>query len=361
MKVIIATGGTGGHIYPALALAKEIKKDKNNEVLFIGSKSRMEARVIPDEGYDFIGLKMRGVFGNPFQKFIALITVYFSHFKCRKIIKDFKADAIVGFGSYVSFPVVFAGKKLKVPIVLHEQNALAGKANLFLAKYANSIVVSYQASLKEFPQEKVLFYGNPRASVVDITNNNRNDLIELGLRSDLKTVLIVMGSLGSDSVNQVVAETLPLFKDKDYQVIFVTGSSYYQKYQYLQSNNVKVLSYLDLLSYLNKIDLIVMRGGATTAAEVMAAGLPSVIIPSPYVANNHQVVNASELVKTQAAFMILESELNSEKLYEMINTIILDRDLLATMSMNAKILSKPDAAILMYQLLVDLSQEKHYG
>ena len=185
--------------------------------------------------------------------------------------------------------------------------------------------------------------------------------MNLDLRSDLKTVLIVMGSLGSETVNEIVAATLPKFEKKPYQIIFVTGTSHYQKYHQLQRSNIKIVSYLDLLTYLNKIDLIVMRGGATTAAEVMAAGLPSIIIPSPYVANNHQVVNASELVKTQAALMILESDLTSEKLYEMINQVVLNPELLATMSTNAKVLSKPDAAILLNNLLLNLTNENQNG
>ncbi len=358
MKIVIVTGGTGGHIYPALALAEFLKRSNEHQILFIGTARRLEATIIPEAGYDFHAIAAYGLVGNIFKRSWGLFLTYLSHFKCRRILKQFQADIVVGFGGYVSFPVVLAAKQLKLPIVLHEQNALAGKANLFLAKYATNVVVSYPSTVEQFPAGKALFYGNPRASLVNLTNNDRHALLQLGLRSDLKTVLIVMGSLGSATVNQIVAETLPMFAQKNYQIIFLTGTEHFLAYQHLQTTNVKVVSYLDLLDFFGKIDLIVMRGGATTAAEVMAAGLPSIIIPSPYVANNHQVVNATEMVRSQAALMILEADLTPTSLFQAVDAIISDRNILAQMSINAKLLSQPQAAERLVQLIESLVETK---
>lgn len=354
MKIVIATGGTGGHIYPALALAKHIQQQGDHQILFIGTDNHMESNLVPEHGFDFEAVKAYGIVGNPLRKVCNFLKTHFAHFHCQKILKEFDADIVIGFGGYVSYPAVIAAKKLHLPIIIHEQNSIAGKANKTLAKYAEKVVVCYKQTISEFPQGKAILLGNPRASEVDITNNNRSDLQQLGLAVDKKTVLIVMGSQGSETVNQVIEKSLPLFSSKSYQVIFVTGKKHFEQFANKQFEQVTIVPYLAVIDYLCKVDLIVSRAGATTAAEVTAAGLPSIIVPSPYVANNHQVVNASQLAQAQAALVILEQDLTTDALVSAIDSIVMDDQVLAQMSVNARLLGKPQAAAAMFQLMQEI-------
>ena len=361
MRVILTTGGTGGHIYPALALTTEIMKDPHAEVLFIGSQDRMEAKLIPEAGYRFIGLNLQGFNGNSHDKLQALKLNREARKECLKIIQEFKPQVIVGFGNYVTVPVIQAGKKLGIPCVIHEQNSLPGLANRYLSLLATKVITSYPQTEKYFPASKVELLGNPRASQACRQKKDPNVIKQLGLDPNKKTVLIVMGSLGSHSVNKVMVETLQLLGNKDFQIIDVTGEDDYQD---LSSkvppySNIKILPYCDQLSLMANSDLIVCRGGATSASEIMAIGLPSIIIPSPYVPNNHQHYNALAMVNAGCAYELPEQELTAASLVELIQRLIYDDKGLAEVRKKAEELGFPLAVHKFVALLKHLTGETY--
>lgn len=353
MKIVMATGGTGGHIYPALSLADYLRDNYNSEVVFVGNSNKMEANIIPSKGYKFIGINAQGLTGNIVNKLMAFSKTYLASFNCVKILKEERADIVVGFGGYVSYPVALAAKRLKIPFILHEQNSIPGKANLMLAKHSEKIVVCYPEAFKSFPKDKTLLLGNPRSTDVLKVKENRELLTEIGLDKDKKTVLIVMGSLGSETIAEVVKQSLEQLQDKEYQLIFVTGEKVYDKYQSLKFSNVAVVPYIDQMAYLKSIDLIIARGGATTASEILAAGIASIIIPSPYVANNHQYINATYLKDNNAAIIIEEKDLTADILVETIDTI-LGSEVLENMKKNAIKLANLSAAEDISELIISM-------
>lgn len=347
MKVCLIAGGTGGHIYPALALAQALKdRDASCEIFFIGNHERMESELIPQHGYAFEGLSTKGLQGNVLQKIYALYTLFFNRKKVKEILNKYKPDVVIGFGGYVCVPVIMESKRLRIKTFLHEQNAIAGKANLFLARYVDAIVASYENNLNEFPKYKTRLLGNPRTHVF-LNNSNYIDIYkQFGLDSNKKTVLFVMGSLGSESVNQVMGSVLELLDNFNVQSIYVTGKKHYESF--IESNdetqNIKIVPYVDQKSVMQQVDLMITRGGATTAAEIMVTGIPSIIIPSPFVPNNHQFYNAKALKEKNASILVEESDLDSQKLFALIMSLLEDEDKLKEMSDNARLLGHPNAA-----------------
>ena len=204
MKIVIATGGTGGHIYPALSLADALLENKDNDVLFIGSSTRMESKEIPEKGYNFKGLNVIGTNGGLTNKIKSVLLLVKARSECIKILKDYKPDVVIGFGNYISVPVILAAKKLGIKTMIHEQNSVAGKANVFLSRFVDGIIGSYNENLNQFDNSKTRILGNPRASESSKIDKDVNMYNELGLDENKSLVLIVMGSLGSESVNKVL-------------------------------------------------------------------------------------------------------------------------------------------------------------
>ena len=230
MRVLIATGGTGGHIYPALALADAMKeKDPQTEILFVGTAERMESTEIPKAGYAFEAIKAKGLNGSALAKVQAVMQLAQAYFACRKIVRQFRPDYAIGFGNYISAPVILAAHFAHVPTMLHEQNSYAGKANRFLAKYADQIVGCYPENLDQFPPQKTRILGNPRASVAARAQRDPNVVRQLGLDPAKPLVVVVMGSLGSESVNAVMVKALKQMAGKSYQVLYVTGRAAYEE------------------------------------------------------------------------------------------------------------------------------------
>lgn len=346
MRYVIATGGTGGHIYPATALVDEIKrKEPNSQFLFIGSNNRMEAKEIPALGYRFHGLNVIGTNGGLASKASSILKMSKAYFECRKLLKQEKPDVVIGFGNYISVPVILAAHHLNILTFLHEQNSYAGKANRFLGRYVDGIIGCYKENLEQFPKDKVRILGNPRAVVASQVKKDRKVIEELGLNPNQQLVVIVMGSLGSESVNKVMKEALIKMSNKPYQVLYVTGKNHYESFVqgFGTAQNICILPYIDGCKVMVNADLCVVRGGATTAAEITAMGMPSIIIPSPYVPNNHQVKNAEALQDEKAAFMLEEKDLTVDKIVSMIEEMLNDQSLLKSMSFNALKLSKKDA------------------
>jgi len=347
MKVCLIAGGTGGHIYPALALAKALKdQDSSHEIFFIGNHERMESILIPQHGYAFEGLSTKGLQGNIFNKLYALYTLFFNRSKVKSILIKYKPDVVIGFGGYVCVPVIMEAKHLGIKTFLHEQNAIAGKANLFLARYVDAIVASYENNLKEFPKYKTRLLGNPRTYIFK-QNKDQIDINELyQLDSNKKTVLFVMGSLGSESINLIMGSVLELLDQNNVQCIYVTGKQHYSSFIELndETSNIKIVPYIDQISVMQQVDLMVTRGGATTAAEIMVTGCPSIIIPSPFVPNNHQFFNAKALMENNASILVEEKLLDSQKLNALILELLEDDERLNQMRVNAIKLGHPNAA-----------------
>lgn len=336
MRILIATGGTGGHVYPALSLADAArKKDEQTEILFVGNENRMEAETVPNHGYQFIGLKASGLSGNVIKKAQAIIQMGLAYQKAKKIIKDYKPDIAIGFGGYVSAPVMMAAHHYHVKVMLHEQNSILGAANKLCAKFADAIVICYEKCFDELDKNKTRLLGNPRASVVQSNQFNQAYFDTLGLDPKKPLILIVMGSLGSTSVNEAMISALKEMKD-DISILYVSGKANYETMKNKFSNkNIKVVDYVDQIAIMKKVDCIICRAGASTAAEITAFGIPSILIPSPYVANNHQYYNAKVLVDKKCAFMIEEKDLNGKLLFEKCSRIMNNAQLRNEMHENA--------------------------
>ena len=353
MRVIVTAGGTGGHIYPALAIINKIKeKEPNSEILYIGTKDRMEADIVPSKGIPYLGIEMKGLNRKNIFKNFSVIKNTLKNVKyLKKEIKKFNPDIVIGVAGYVTAPVIYAAKKLGYKTFIHEQNSIPGVSNKFLARYADKIGISLEASKEYFPMKKVIFTGNPRSE--EVYNAKIISKQELDLSEDKKLVLIVMGSLGSTTMNKKLKDTLPLFKNKDYEVIFVTGKGYYDEYKQVEhSDNVKIVPYLDnMASVLKDTDLIVSRAGASSIAEITALGIPSILIPSPYVTHNHQYKNAKVLEDANACVIIEEDKFSNDMLVKEIDDILADKDKLLTLKTNSSKLGVRDSATKIYDTL----------
>lgn len=360
MKIIIATGGTGGHIYPATALAEKLlSDDKNNEILFIGNYDRMEATEIPKSGYRFIGIKA-AKFNESKNKLNSIIVLYKAYKECLHILEDYKPDIVLGFGGYVTVPVIMAAVKLKIKTIIHEQNSLPGLANRTLGHFVDKVVVCYESAKEAFNEKKTLLLGNPRESAALNYVRDPSIFKQFGLDCSKKTLLIVMGSLGSVSVNEKMMGILEGLKQKDFNIIYVTGRGNYQTVidNISESENLKIVDYIDQFNIAGNCALVVSRGGATSASEYMALGVPTIIVPSPYVTNNHQYINAKEMFDQGASYLLEEKDLNVNNTISIIEKLMNDDEKLKEMSIAAKKMSHPNAAYDIIDLMKEVVGKK---
>ncbi|MFA5602726.1 MAG: undecaprenyldiphospho-muramoylpentapeptide beta-N-acetylglucosaminyltransferase [Bacilli bacterium] len=361
MRVIVSAGGTGGHIYPAIAIINKIKEmEPDSDILYIGTHNRMEKDIVPSYDINFTSLKITG-----FKRKLTLgnfKTVYYffkALKKAKRIMKDFKPDVVVGVGGYVTGPVIYTAHKLGIPTFIHEQNSIPGLANKFLNRYANKIGLSFESSDKYFTKEKTVFTGNPSSEM--ILKKKKIDKKLYGFHDDKKLILIVMGSLGAARVNEKIIKMLPLFNDKKYECLFVTGKDHFEELNKKAQlpNNVKMISYLDNMGgFLKNVDLIISRAGASMLGEILASGIPSILIPSPYVPNNHQVKNALDLKEKGASLVILEDELEEKKLLKMIDDILFDEKQYKKMVTASKKMGIKDSASRIYKVLKELVDKR---
>ena len=356
MRVIISAGGTGGHIYPALAIINKIKEEEpDSEFLYIGTTDRMEKDLIPSMGYRYEGLEVTGFKRKLSLDNIKTITNFLGAIKKAKvIIKDFNPDIVIGCGGYVTAPVIYAAKKLGKRTFIHEQNSVVGLANKFLSKYTDKVGVSFESTINDFPKGKAVLTGNPCSEkALSIKKTTKK---ELEIDEDKKLVLIVMGSLGSRSVNDKIFSFIDNFRNKNYSVIIVTGNSYYEKVKDKRvPKNVKVLPFIYEMPKVMKItDLMVTRAGASTMSEITALGVPAIFVPSPYVANNHQYKNAMDLVEHNAGIMFEEKDLDGKVLIELIDKTLNDKDKLEEMKKNLSKLGIKDSSTRIYNTLKEL-------
>ena len=351
MRVVIAAGGTGGHIYPAIAIINKIKeKEKDSEFLYIGTTDRMEKNIIPGLGIPFVGIEMVGLNRkNLFKNFEVLKKFKNAIDKAYVEIEKFRPDVVIGAGGYITAPVLYAAHKLKVPTLIHEQNSIPGLSNKFIGKFADKICVSLPNSLNLFPKKKVVYTGNPRSE--EIINVKKKSKADLGFDKDKKLVVVVMGSLGSITMTTKIKELIPGFNNKYYQVLVITGKNYYDDYKELKvSDNVKIVPFMeDLINLLKDSDLIVSRAGASTIAEITAIGLPAILVPSPYVTNNHQYKNAKELEDIGACKIVSEEEFSKDKIINEIDKLFDNIDLYNEMSNKSRSLGIDDSSTRIYE------------
>ncbi|MGG3564792.1 undecaprenyldiphospho-muramoylpentapeptide beta-N-acetylglucosaminyltransferase [Neobacillus rhizosphaerae] len=361
MRIAVSGGGTGGHIYPALALIREIQKEnKDAEFLYIGTTNGLESKIVPRENIAFqsihiTGFKRKLSFENVKTIYRFLKGVQDS----KKILKAFKPDIVIGTGGYVCGPVVYAAAKLRIPTIIHEQNSVPGLTNKFLSRYVNKIAICFEEAKDYFPQNKIAFTGNPRASEV-VGQDGIRGRLSVGLSTTKPAVLIFGGSRGARPINEAVVKALPEFAEKMYQVLYVTGDVHFEdvkKEVELVGNpkNVVIKPFIhNMPEVLAGIDLVVSRAGATTLAELTSLGIPSILIPSPYVTNNHQEKNARSLSDHGAAELLLEKGLTSKSLVTHIDRILLDNENLTEMKAKAKKMGVPDSASKLYSLMKEL-------
>ena len=356
MKIIVTAGGTGGHIYPALGIINEFKKRENDlDILYIGTHNRMEKDIIPAEGIKYEAIEIYGLTKNVIRDIKNVYLIEKAYKKCLKIMKEFQPDLVIGVGGYVTYPVVKAAAKLGIKVFLHEQNSIPGKSNRMLEKYADLIGVSFSSSIKYFKnQSKVFVSGNPCGERALTLSPMR--LESLGLDDRKKLVVIVSGSLGSLTINEKMKEYLGSVGSENYQVLYITGKNYYDEYsKYKFPKNVHIEPYIDNLSaLLHNTDLLVSRAGASTISEIISLELPSILIPSPYVANNHQYFNALDLVNSGSALMIEEKDLTTEKLCLNIRYLLNDKINYDKMKTRIRGLNKLKSSELIYDKIKEI-------
>ncbi len=353
MKIIISAGGTGGHIYPALSIIKKFAQlDNNFDCLYIGTHNRMEKEIIPKEGIKYEELEIYGFSKtNVFRDIKNVFLIRKANKKCLNIMQKFKPDVVIGVGGYVTYPVIKAAKKLGIKTFIHEQNSVPGKSNVWLSKIVDLVGISFKNSESYFPlAKKIVYTGNPcgdRAlSVKKISKES------LGFKKNKRLIVIVAGSLGSVTLNEKFKAFLKIIGEEDYQVLYITGKNYYDDFVKNDKfpSNVRIIPYLDNLAGLfQDTDLIISRAGASTISEILALKKPSILIPSPYVANNHQYYNALDLVNMQVAEMIEEKNLNAGMLQITINELLNHENKLKEMQNNLDKISNKSAATIIYE------------
>ncbi|MBK7763510.1 MAG: undecaprenyldiphospho-muramoylpentapeptide beta-N-acetylglucosaminyltransferase [Bacteroidetes bacterium] len=325
IKVIIAGGGTGGHIFPAVAIANALRRFRADaDILFVGAKGKMEMEKVPKEGYRIIGLDIAGLNRSSLIKNVLLpFKLIRSFLQASSVLKTFKPDIAIGVGGYASFPVLFMAQQKGIPTLIQEQNSIAGKSNRILGSKANSICVAYENMDQYFPKEKLLLTGNPvRESIISKQISREEGLAFFGLQPTHKTIFAFGGSLGAKSINDTLAISLANLKDENVQLIWQTGTSFYQQAigvaaQYKDS--VKVYDFIREMEYAYAAaDVIIARSGALSVAELCLVGKPVVFVPFPFASEDHQTFNAMALVNHKAAMMVKDSDTKSKLIQQVI-------------------------------------------
>jgi UDP-N-acetylglucosamine--N-acetylmuramyl-(pentapeptide) pyrophosphoryl-undecaprenol N-acetylglucosamine transferase len=338
-RLIIAGGGTGGHIFPAIAIANAIKHvAPETEILFVGAKGKMEMEKVPQAGYKIEGLDIAGFNRSSLIKNIGLpLKLIKSFFQVRKIIAEFKPDAVVGVGGYSSFPVLKQAQLKGIATFIHESNSFAGKTNILLGKKATGVFVASDGMEKFFPAEKILITGNPvRKSIAQSTVTRSQAFRFFNLDETKTTVLAVGGSLGARSINEALANKLDAFKTRNLQLIWQTGKTTAEVYKEKAKGhqNIWVAEFITQMEMAYAAaDIVISRSGAMAVTELCVAKKPTIFVPFPFAAEDHQAVNAQTLVNKKSALMIKDSEAN-EKLVGMTISLAENKDLQRELSDN---------------------------
>ena len=351
LNVIISGGGTGGHIFPAIAIASELNKIPNSKVLFIGAKNRMEMSHVPSAGFKIKGLWISGFNRRNYLKNILLpLKIVYSLFKCFLVISKNKPNVVVGTGGFASGPLVFSAALMGIPSIIQEQNAFPGVTNRILSKFANVVCLGNKKAINYFPKKKVIVTGNP----LRYTSNNKsktNAFKSVGLSPNKLTILVIGGSLGSARINQLIKYYLKDFMMLNVQLFWQCGKIYEQKYKTLKNKNVHITPFIENMSSAYQIsDIVISRAGALAISELSFYSKPTLFIPSPNVSENHQEKNAESLVNENAALMVREDE-SDEKFWPFIKKLIEDDFLRKKLSTNISKNSYPKATMEIVNLI----------
>jgi len=356
-RFILSGGGTGGHIFPAIAIADELKERfPDAEFLFVGAKDRMEMKKVPEAGYPIKGLWISGI-----QRKITLQNLLFpfkwidSLLRSRRIIKRFKPDMVIGTGGFASGAVVKVAAGMGIPTVIQEQNSYAGITNKLLSKKAKRVCVAYEGMEKFFPANKIIETGNPiRSNLIEASGKNPVSSVYFGLNMERKTLLVLGGSLGARRINELIAKELPFFEQMGIQVLWQCGKLYYEEYKKYESESVKVVSFIDKMDVAYAMaDVIISRAGAIAISELCVVGRPVIFIPSPNVAEDHQTKNAKAIESKGAALLIPEKDLD-EEFEKVFRRLITNPNQLLALSDNIKKLARPDATKRIVDCIVKL-------
>jgi UDP-N-acetylglucosamine--N-acetylmuramyl-(pentapeptide) pyrophosphoryl-undecaprenol N-acetylglucosamine transferase len=332
-RFIISGGGTGGHIFPALAIANRLKKEfPDAEFLFIGAEGKMEMSKVKEAGYNIIGLQIYGISRNlSFKSIVGNLKLPFVVLKSirrvKKLMREFKPDIVIGVGGFASGPALRAAIELKIPTLIQEQNSFPGITNKLLAKKVNKICVAYSGLEKYFPKDKIVQTGNPvRDIILNIHHEPEENVLFSGLQHQQKTVLVVGGSLGARTINECLLNGLEELKKLDVQVIWQTGELFYKAHQeQLQREETEKIKIVPFITEMDKAyrlaDIIVSRAGAIAISELAIVGKPVILIPFPYAAEDHQTKNAQALADQNAAIMIADGEAKDKLLPQLTELI----------------------------------------
>ncbi len=360
-RFIISGGGTGGHIYPALAVANEIKsRYEDVEIMFVGAKGKMEMTKVPEAGFKIVGLWISGL-----QRRMTLdnvmfpIKVIYSFLMAKRIVKSYKPDAVLGFGGYASGPMMFAANSLKVPSLIQEQNSYAGLTNKKFGKKAKRICVAYDGMDKYFPASIIAKTGNPvRKDILDLSAKRDVALAHFKLDGSKKTILVLGGSLGARTINNSVLGELDKVVKNGYQMIWQTGKFYYEdiksRAKSFDLTNVRIEQFIKEMDLAYAAaDVVISRAGALSISELCIVGKPVVLVPSPNVAEDHQTKNAAALTSIDAAVMVKDERAKDNLIAEVIE-LLKDVDRQKLLSKNIKTLAKPNAAVEIVNELMEI-------
>lgn len=364
LKVIISGGGTGGHIFPAIAIANALKKiNPQTDILFVGAKGRMEMEKVPSAGYKIIGLDISGIQRRiSLQNILLPFKIIESVIKARMIVKSFNPDVAIGVGGYASGPLLFAATMMNIPSLIQEQNSFAGITNKLLSKRVQRICVAYDGMEKYFPADKIIMTGNPiRENMVNLSNKKEEALKFFNLSGENKTILVIGGSLGARTINQSIAKGLNLYEENNIQLIWQTGKSFISSAKSLiKPMNAKGISCFDFIQRMDlayaAADVVISRAGASSVSELTIVGKPSILVPSPNVAEDHQTKNAMSLVNKEAAILVRDVDA-LDNLVQVSLDLISDLELQAKLKLNIEKLAIKDSAMLIadevYKIVVN--------
>ncbi|MDO5014945.1 MAG: undecaprenyldiphospho-muramoylpentapeptide beta-N-acetylglucosaminyltransferase [Clostridia bacterium] len=352
MNIIFVAGGTAGHLNPALALAQGFKKkDSANKILFVGTPDKIESTKVPQAGFDFKSMQLDGFrrrlsFGNILHNFINLFRLIKAFFTSKKIISDFNPDLVIGFGGYISYPLLFVANLMNIKTAIHEQNSFPGLANKKLSNRVDLVMLTNSDCIEKMKiKNKVVITGLPvRNNLLSISKTKARE--KLNITDDKIVILSVGGSLGATPINNVISELIiEKFEDDSLVFLHSTGNRKNEFVEKLKDKNVKLSDNIRIYDYIddmdlamNAADIVISRSGASSVAEIEALSKASILIPSPYVAENHQYFNAQTLEKRDGAFLIEEKKLNLDSLTQKLNILISDVDFREKMGENANLL-----------------------
>jgi len=357
-RIIIAGGGTGGHIFPAVAIANAIKALMPDCLfLFVGATGKMEMEKVPQAGYSIKGIDIAGFNRSSLLKNITLpYKMIKSFFQVYKIFTHFKPDAVIGVGGYSSFPVLKMAQQLKIPTFIHESNSFAGKSNILLGKNATQIFVASEGMEKFFPKEKIIVSGNPvRQTIAASTLTRAEGIAFFGLNPTKKTVLSIGGSLGAKSINEAIEKDYKQLLQQDIQLIWQTGKTFADKARAIATtdNRIWTSDFIREMDYaFAAADVVISRSGAMAIAEIETVGKPAILVPYPFAAENHQTVNAAYLAKQDAAILIPDHEVAQHLIPEIIQ-LLQQENKLQQLAAHSKALATPNADLIIAKKIIE--------